>query len=82
MPRYIVTIRRPEQPTVYYLSKSGFRCYSAVNVAVYRNLNAAVDDRNHFANLMPEFRLSVEKLPARVRSISRAVLSAVPAEQS
>jgi hypothetical protein len=76
--RYIVTIRKPDQPTTYYLSKRGLRCYDARNVAVFTHELDARGDRDYFAAIMPAFILTVERLPARVRNVSKALLSAVP----
>ena len=79
--RYIVVIRKPGQPQAYYLSRNGLRCYTAKNVAVLRTLRDAEEQRDHFSKLMPEFRLSVEVLPAHVRNVSTALLSARPVEE-
>lgn len=76
--RHIVTIKRRDQPTVYYLSKSGLRCYTAKYVAVFRSEADARSERDYFAAQMPEFVLEVERLPAHVRNVARAVLSATP----
>lgn len=79
MGRFIVTIRQPGQPTCYYLSRTGFRCYTPANVAVLHTLAEATEQRDHFAALMPGFVLTVERLPPRV-SVSAAILRAVPVE--
>lgn len=76
MPRYIITIRKPDQPTVYYLSKRGLRCYTAEHVAIYRTLGRAEDELEYFIRMMPAFRLTIEQLPPRMRA-ERAVLFAV-----
>lgn len=77
--RYVVVIRRPDQPTSYYLSKSGLRCYDHRNVAVFRKKAEAIAERNYFAHNMPAFVLTVEQLPARV-SVAKGLLRAVPVE--
>lgn len=76
--RYVVTIRKPNQPTTYYLSRNGLRCYTAKHVAVFKSEKDAREERDHFAPMMREFVLSVERLPANVRDISKALLSAHP----
>ncbi len=76
--RYVVTIRKPEQPTTYYLSRNGFRCYSAGAVAVFHSEQEAREERDHFAPMMREFVLAVERLPAGVRNVGKALLSAAP----
>ena len=83
--RYVVTIRKRGSdwdkggcPATYYLSRSGFRCYGYRNVAVLRSEAEARTERDHFAKLMPEFVLEIERLPAGVRNVAKALLSAVP----
>lgn len=76
--RYVVTIRKRSQPTAYYLSRNGLRCYTAANVAVFKSEAVAREQRDHFAAIMREFELSVERLPAGVRNLSKALLSAEP----
>ena len=83
--RFVITIRKRGAdwdkggcPVTYYLSRSGFRCYTAANVAVLRSEADAIVERDHFAKLMPGFDLTVERLPAGVRNVGKAVLSSVP----
>lgn len=78
--RYIVAIRKRNQPTCYYLAKSGFRCYTPANVWVMHSLEMAKQERDYFASLMPDFELTVEVLPANVRWLPAALLSASPVE--
>jgi len=76
--RYIVTIRKRDQPIVYYLSRNGFRCYTPAAVAVFKSEGEACEQRDYFASLMREFELEVERLPANVRNLSKALLSSQP----
>jgi hypothetical protein len=79
MGRYVVVIRKPDNPVSYYLSKRGLRCYDHRNVAVFRKLSDALEEREHFAGLMRDFRLTVEKLPPRL-PVAKGLLSAQPVE--
>lgn len=78
--RWIITIRKRngEPGPVYYLSRNGFRCYTAKCVAVYKSEMRVREDRDYFARQMPDFELGVERLPAGVRNVEKAVLAAVP----
>lgn len=78
--RYVVSIRKPSQPTTYYLSRNGFRCYTAAAVAVFKSEVDAREQRDYFAPLMREFELVVERLPAGVRSLRKALLSSQPVQ--
>lgn len=75
--RYIVTIKRKEMPMVDYLSRNGFRCYTAKNAAVFRTAKQAQEERDYFASLMRDFELTVEAIPSRM-SLAKAVLYAAP----
>lgn len=78
MSRYVVTVRKPNQPQTYYLSRNGFRCFDARNVAVFKSEKDAAENRDHFAAVMREFVLAVEVLPPNVRNLEKALLSAKP----
>jgi hypothetical protein len=78
MPRYVIVIRDRREgvpPVSYYLSRNGFRCYTAANVYVAHSLAEATEQRDHFAKLMTGFSLTVERLKPKI-SLSKALLSA------
>ncbi len=45
---------------------------------MFKSEAEAQTERDHFAPIMREFELCVERLPANVRNVSKALLSAFP----